>query len=213
MAQPQLQWTPFPEVTSHWGTSEASKHNLYHQIEVSTSHLPNWEELLYKNAFDAARGVLLLQNNFRSLDTSPEPRPYLSDVLRHCYGAAEALVGGRAGRTDLTRAKPPRYVVVRHITNLQSMRVLRAAHDRRRVSPHIKQQYWPWSEEFVALMGTPNGKSLIHFLRDSCGFCGRRTIKNVQTVYAQDQRASIGGWWMMIGKVTWLPSGSSEPGG
>ena len=196
-----VRWTPFPTVTLMWNTPLRPTQNTYTVANVRSVHGPTRGQILYRNAFDARRGVLILESNWRSLDYGPEPRPYLSDILRHCYGAAEDRVGGRRGRRDWARAVPPGLIVLRQVKTGATMKVLVAAQVRRGASPHVRQRWEAEGhdeEAFTALMGTPHGKTVIHMLRDFCEWAGRRTVRAVETVWAREPGTERAGWYMLI---------------
>ena len=197
-----VRWTPFPEVTQQWHTPLGpSAHNRYQAVSVRRAAGrggPLSSLVLYHNSFDARRGVLLLESNWRVYDRGPPPRPHLSDVLRHCYGAAEDRAGGRHGRRGWANAVPPRYVVQLRIVARCTTTVLREAHERRRAPRETIQRWKPGDEEFVVLMGSAHGKTAIHMLRDFGGWAEHRTVVGVATVYAVDPMTTRAGWYMLI---------------
>ena len=199
--RPTIRWTPFPEVTRHWHTPLGpSLHNAYHAISVrrAPGTSPLTSLILYHNSFSAARGVLLLESNWRVYDQGPPPRPHLSDVLRACYGAAETRARGREEPPGRARAVPPRYVVQVRITARMTTAVMQRAHERRGAPKEVMQRWTPGDAEFVPLCGTPHGKTAIHLLRDFATWAEHRVVVGVATVFAQDLVQGRWGWYMLL---------------
>ena len=172
----------------------------------------------YLNLVDPQHGVIVGADVDRAEDKSR--RLHLSDVLFESYARVadlQAHYGRRAGQLDpkfRSRIQPGllpplRYVVLAAITTPETIRVCEIAHRKRAAQPAAMQAFEPGheaegpGEDFSALAGTIGVKSILHLLRDYCGWARRRRLARIRTQYVSSEHGREHGgmnegWYMLL---------------
>jgi hypothetical protein len=131
----------------------------------------------YINYFLPTSGMLVFGENFREVDTNPDPkRLRLTDIVGHLYKEeAEEANADPAQLRSIWRAS---------IRNNKTLHVIRKC-----LQATGLEEFVSGSQEFLAILGTDNGKGIVHILCDWQGTFGKKTIENVRVV--GDERNSL----------------------
>ncbi|KAF4621506.1 hypothetical protein G7Y89_g14565 [Cudoniella acicularis] len=145
----------------------------------------------YINYFLPTSGMLVFGENFRKQDTNPEPkRLRLTDIVGHLYKEeAEEANADPAKLRSIWRAS---------IENDETVRVINKC-----LQATGLEEFVPGSEEFLAILGTDNGKGIVHILCDWQGTFGKKIIENVRVVQ--------GGSYSLVFLVKTIPLAPASP--
>ncbi|KAL8689495.1 MAG: hypothetical protein Q9218_004846 [Villophora microphyllina] len=162
--------------------------------------------MAYYNVFGTGSGVLIAENNWRSMDQQKK-LPW-SEIMYQTWQLAEPHANALAAED---KAHPPggpfkslRAVVRHNIVNEGTRAVIEAAYNANgwKIGEDDAEQWRSWTEEtspnwFYGLLGTDNVKGVIWLLKDHAVELGR---KEITTIWTRWDEVFPNIWWVHLRK-------------